>query len=273
MTAQSHPGHRAMKNKGLRRFGKVGLALFIVAGLAPGSLAIASGEAAIPIVKTKTATYTNVTITARTETDLCILHDGGAGNVTFEDLDPEAYASVGYVPPKPATEKLKSMASEQAAKVMQVWQVPTAGANAADPPVWVLKEIDPTLLIILGVVGFVSYLFFCYCYLLICRKAGEPPGLLIWIPILQVFPLLRAARMSGWWVLGMLLPILNIIIPILWCFKIVSARGKSPVWAVCLILPVTNLIALLYLAFSAGEDEENSTSGPTRLPTLAVRTV
>ena len=38
-----------------------------------------------------------------------------------------------------------------------------------------------------GLVGLVLmigvYVFVCYCLKLICEKAGHPPGVLIWIPI------------------------------------------------------------------------------------------
>jgi len=262
-----------MKNSGLQHFAPILLALGLLAGSAFSYRAKAASEEVIPVLKTKTATYTNVTITARTETDLCILHDGGVGNVICEDLEPEAYALVGYVPPVPTGEKLRSIANDQAAKMMQAWQTASGnpiGPGSESPP---MPELNPVVLLVLGVVGFAFYVFFCYCYMLICKKTGDDPGILIWIPILQIFPLFRAAGMSGWWLLGMFLPIINIIVPIMWCFKIVSARGKSTVWAVLMILPVTNLIALLYLAFSEGEGSDSQDSTLPRLPGLAVRTV
>jgi apolipoprotein N-acyltransferase len=96
--------------------------------------------------------------------------------------------------------------------------------------------------------------------MLICRKAGNPPGILVWLPVLQSFPLLRAAGMSGWWFLAVFVPVLNLVPAILWPFKIAKARGKSVWVGVLLLLPVTNYFAFLYLAFSNGarvdEDEE-----------------
>jgi hypothetical protein len=66
-------------------------------------------------------------------------------------------------------------------------------------------------------------------------------------------PLLRAAGMSGWWLVAWFVPGLNLVAMTLWSFKIVERRNKSPVWAVLLLLPFTNLLAFLYLAFSGGE--------------------
>ena len=71
------------------------------------------------------------------------------------------------------------------------------------------------------------YLFHCLCCSRICKKAGSEPGILVWIPVLQLFPLLRAAGMSGWWFLAFFVPVLNLIAQILWCFKIADARGKT----------------------------------------------
>jgi hypothetical protein len=87
---------------------------------------------------------------------------------------------------------------------------------------------------------------------LICKKAGHTPGLLVWLPVFQLFPLLRAAGMSAWWFVAWLLPLLNIVAFILWSVKITKARGKSGWVAVFLILPLTSFLAILYLAFSNG---------------------
>jgi len=115
------------------------------------------------------------------------------------------------------------------------------------------------------------HLIYSFCLMLICRKAGTEPGLMVWLPLFQIFPMFRAAAMSGWWALGLLVPFLNLVVMILWCFNIVRARGKSVVWAILLILPFTNLIAFLYLAFSGADTPEEEV--PPRLPGLAVRTI
>ena len=91
--------------------------------------------------------------------------------------------------------------------------------------------------------------------------AINPPGFLIWIPVFQIFPLLRAADMSPWWFLGFFVPVFNLLAQILLSFKIVQARGKNAWVGVLLLLPLTNVIAVMYLAFSGGrpadsEDEE-----------------
>ena len=76
----------------------------------------------------------------------------------------------------------------------------------------------------------------------------------MWLPILQFFPLVRAAGMSGWWFVASLLPLLNLVTFVLWSVKIAKARGKSRGWVTLfLILPPTSFLAVLYLAFSSSK--------------------
>ena len=85
---------------------------------------------------------------------------------------------------------------------------------------------------------------------------------LIWFPLLQQIPLLKAAGMSPLWILTNFVPPLVLITYIIWCFKIVQARGKHVIFAVMLLLPMANFLSFLYLAFS--ESNNDSDSGPGR---------
>jgi uncharacterized membrane protein YhaH (DUF805 family) len=90
----------------------------------------------------------------------------------------------------------------------------------------------------------------------------------VWLPFLQMIPLLRAARMSGWWFLANFVPVLNIIMSVTWCFKIAEARGKSAFIGFLLLLPVTNIIALMVLAFADSKPEKKKVSGKIDLLVL-----
>lgn len=92
------------------------------------------------------------------------------------------------------------------------------------------------------------YLFFCFCNQRICEKCGVTPGILIWIPVLNVIPLFWAAGMSGWMILLMLIPLVNIVVSIVMWVKICQARGKG-VLAILLVL-LLPIIGVPYLAFS-----------------------
>jgi hypothetical protein len=100
------------------------------------------------------------------------------------------------------------------------------------------------------VIGLAVYIFYCFCYKRICEKCGVNPGILIWIPIAQLVPLLEVAKMPVWMIILLLIPLVNIVIVIMLLAKICIARGKSPWLVILLFVPIANLILIPYLAFS-----------------------
>lgn len=225
-------------------------------------------------------TYEKVTITTKTATDLFITHSKGFANIKVADLDPETKVMLGYAAPKPKHNVKESLDSLN----LQVGDVPLqerideVKAQLLERWQTTVGDINPQyiLLTLAGVAGFI-YLFTCYCFSLICRKTGTNPGLVVWLPILQLFPILKSAGMRSWWffafVLAAVAPaaslsmfrsigpsplLLLFLVPhaiaaigmIVWCFKICPARGVGSWVGVLLLLPITNLFAFLYLAFA-----------------------
>jgi hypothetical protein len=94
------------------------------------------------------------------------------------------------------------------------------------------------------------YLFTCYCLKRICEKCGRNPGILIWIPIVQLVPLLELAGMAVWMIILFFIPIVNIVIGVMMWAKICEARGKSPWLVLMIFIPVVNIAFVPYLAFS-----------------------
>jgi hypothetical protein len=203
--------------------------------------------------------YTNVTVTSITRTDVCIFHAGGICNLKLSDLRPESLQQLANANvPKPAGLDLTSPHEGSAGPFAAGSQMTeTAGQLNAQLSSELLKLRSSGAAFIVGflVVAAVMYLFFCYCFSLICKKAGHEPGILIWLPIVQLFPMLRAAGMSPLWFLVWLVPGLSVIAHVVWCINITKAREKSGWVALFLILPLTNLFALLFLAFSNDESE------------------
>jgi len=243
----------------------------MVLGLALAFEAAALGDIHLDMLKTRTDTFTNVTVYGRSKTDIFIRHARGIGNIKLDSLDPEIIAQLNST----GTDgDAKTSSDSKSSESEIVSSAHAAGAKASAyvasmngqlheqlASLAVLKTMKPpgpeVLAVILGVF-LVLYLFTCYCLKLICVKTGNDPGFLIWLPILQMIPLLRAASMSGWCFLGLFVPVVNLIIQIVWCFKIVEARRKSVWVAIGLLLPVTNLISMLYLAFSDGDSDRSS---------------
>ncbi len=224
------------------------LARVIVAGWLCQALSIAAGvEERFPVLQIGAQTYRNVTVTTKARSYVFILHSTGMTNVKVAELSPELREKLGYAAEEGKAGKgsASAWAQQKLSKieVPQIKQLQTA---------WLAQEAmaNPNLLLVaLGAV-LVLYLFACYCCMLICKKTHNEPGILVWVPGLQLFPLLRAAGMSPAWFLAWLVPVLNVLAQIVWSVKIAQARGKSAWVGLWLLLPVANVLAFLYLAFS-----------------------
>ena len=236
-----------------------GFGVAVITALLQPAFAARLVDQTFPLLKTRTATYTNVTVTTRAEDYIFIVYDGGMTSVKVSNLSPEARHALGYASaetptPSTGTGPAVVVARESAnpsaqlpaqAQALKLWQEKLQALHFTTEFIYTVLAI--VLLIHLGV---------SYCFSLICSKTGNPGGLLVWLPALQWVPLFRAAGMSGWWFFGFFIPILNIVAPILWSINIVKARGKSVWVTVMLLLPVTSIFAFLYLAFSNEPVEE-----------------
>ena len=212
-------------------------------------------EESFDVIQVGTKTYRNVTVTTKAKDYVFILHAAGMTNLKVSDLPPQVRVKLGYgdKPKGPSGVGAWARQSLVALGLPDISELRhrVSGSFGSGTPMF--ASINPaTLLSLLGI-ALLVYFFFCYCCALICRKTGNPPGLLIWVPVLQIFPLLRAASMSPWWFVAWLVPVFNVLAQIVWSFKIVQARAKNAWLALLLLLPITNLFTFLYLAFSASE--------------------
>jgi hypothetical protein len=231
-------------------------------------------EHSFPVLTIGTQSYKNVTVTTKAKDYIFILHSAGMNNIKVADLSEELRAELGYAIP---VSNEKKVAAWTAATVQKIDKAQVAAIetklNAALGPgrqLPKLASIEPWM--IYAVLGglFLCHLFFSYCSMLICRKTGKQPGVLVWIPVFQMIPLFKAAGMSGAWFLALFVPVLNLVAHVIWSFKIVQARSKGPAISVMLLLPLTNILAYLYLAFSDGDSpaQDSDRKAPSRGPEL-----
>jgi uncharacterized protein DUF5684 len=241
----------------------VGLLLLLLCGRAiakPGDILMGAKEQTFPVLETKTGAYTNVTVTKKTKDWVFILHSQGVCNIKAADLSTEARIALGYeeAPNKDGTPKVVAPVHEGFApfarlKLVDVkqfaedWRI-----NRKEKEAQVQAFIAANPIIICSILGIVAvvYIFCSICFWLICRKTHIAPGPLVWVPFLQLIPLMRAANMPRAWFFAYFVPVINIVAIILLSINIVKSRGKSPWVAFLLILPPTSLFAFLYLAFS-----------------------
>jgi hypothetical protein len=233
--------------------------LGVAAALMGSGKSMATTEETFDVLQIGTHTYRNVTVTTKAKSQIFILHSAGMSTIKVADLSPELQAQLGYTAKPGASgangghstlatftkQTITQMKAPQIKELQKQWR-------ASAPAGLATVELTPNLMLNVGIVLFLLYLLMCYCSMLICRKSGHPPGALVWIPVLQLIPLLRAAQMSPAWILAFFVPVLNVVAQIVWSFSISKARGKSAWVGFFLLLPITSLIAYLYLALSDG---------------------
>lgn len=241
------------------------LSLFIGLWLVLLSTALTgrAAEETFPLLETKTGVYSNVTVTTKSKDYIVILHAGGLASLKVSELSPETHAALGFGPVKGS--RLGGLTVTAKAREL-VATIPTKQIEAAwskHLPAGIPElKLNSTFLFAALGVFVILHLLFSYCGSLICRKVEQPAGVLIWVPILQFIPLFRAAKMSPFWLVGMLVPGVNLIGHVLWSFRIAAARGRGIGTALLLILP-TYPFAFMYLAF-AGAGAPPPDSGPPK---------
>jgi hypothetical protein len=238
-------------------FGGWWRAVILLAGLIVPQLSAADIELAV--LRSGTDVFTNVIVYGQTQTDLFIKHARGFGNVKVSTLDEATLRELhlgGSAAEKTTTSAVSDKATAAVAtlkaklEASSPWKIP-----AEEDVMGAISHLRPSRNVMVGAVAAVGiiYLLWCACLKLICVNAGSKAGFMIWIPVLQMFPLLRAAQMSAWWFVAFLIPLVGVVAHIVWCVKISRACGKGMLVALLLILPVTNLLAFLYLAVSTGK--------------------
>lgn len=103
---------------------------------------------------------------------------------------------------------------------------------------------------VMCVVYLLVYLYFSLCIFKIAKKCGVEMAWLAWIPVIQIVPLLQAGGKPIWWILLMLIPLVNIIVAIMVWMAVAERRGKPSWIGILMIVPIINLFVPAYLAFT-----------------------
>lgn len=215
----------------------------------------ASAQEAMPVLETDSQTYSNVVVTSKTATHIFITHSLGMAGIKVRSLDPALQKELGYELEPAAHRRRGSIFTRELIIPAKAREVERKLAQFIPPG---HEEAIPKILPVVALVALVFHFFFSYCLMLICKKAGTLPGLAVWLPVIQLVPALRAARMSPWWFLVALLPIVNLLVFVRWSVNICRIRKKSKWLALFLLLPLTSFFALLYLAFSNDQPNEDA---------------
>lgn len=241
--------------------------------------------------------YSNVVVRETSDRTVTISHTRGMATISLDKMTRKEKENLGLIAPEPepvpetnaplteinfrGMNFLRSSEDRSAAVVNVVSFVKQLRSRDG-----VQKLIDsiPPLRPKDFIAPVAAYLLLSMCFVVICAKAGKPAPLLGWLPLVQIFPLYRAANMSPFWFVALMLNVflqltlvgvaltkglpqrammiagcallaltlVHLVGWIIWCFKISKARGKSPIVGFFMLLPIANLLALMYLTFSRG---------------------
>lgn len=96
------------------------------------------------------------------------------------------------------------------------------------------------------------YLFFALALYKIAQKCDHKSE--AWwgfVPILNVFLIIKCASRPLWWFVLLLVPIVNIVVSVMLWMDVARNVNQSPVWGVLTLVPLVNLVAVGYLGFSS----------------------
>lgn len=112
-----------------------------------------------------------------------------------------------------------------------------------------------------------AYAYFALCLQVIAKKTGTPNEWMAWIPIANIFLMVNVAKKPLWWILLLLIPLVNIVIAILLWMAIAEQRGKENWIGILIIVPVVGIAVPGYLAFfdnnKLSKEKPNEPYAPT----------
>jgi hypothetical protein len=161
-------------------------------------------------------------------------------------------------------------ASEQEIEIPKSTHQPMAGLQPTqlDTIMSRVRRMIDAMAFFLVLFVVATHAFLSFCFKVICEKVGKAPGNLVWIPLVQFIPLLRAASMPVWFFALLFVPLVNVVILFVLWGRICIALKRSPWLIATLLVPVVNVLFFPYLAFSKEAEEETTPaqSWPTPKP-------
>ena len=116
-----------------------------------------------------------------------------------------------------------------------------------------------------GMAYFALYLYFSYCVYRIACKAEVDHAWLAFVPVLQFFILVEASGKSWMWLLGLMIPVVDILALVVIGMGLADQRGRNSWLGILLAIPGLNLLFLGYLAFFEKEVPAVLPPGPPRI--------
>jgi hypothetical protein len=121
--------------------------------------------------------------------------------------------------------------------------------------IWLVKNVDEDAFyhkyLPIGIaVLLATYVYMALALVAIAKKTDTAHAVWGWIPIMNVVLIFKIARKPVWWIILLLIPLVNIVFAAVVWMRIAETRQKPKWWGVLAIVPVVNLIVPGYLAWS-----------------------
>jgi len=100
----------------------------------------------------------------------------------------------------------------------------------------------------------------------VAGKTGTPGSWMAWVPLLNVVLMCRVARKPLWYILLLLIPIVNLVAAILIWMGIAKARGKGPILGVLMVVPLVNLVAAVAIAVGPANSQGTAVAPAAAAP-------
>ena len=126
----------------------------------------------------------------------------------------------------------------------------TAGPVFADGPSGAQAAVMGVVFLFMFGIFIALYIYASLALQTIATKTNTENPWLAWIPIANFVLMLNIAKKPIWWIVLLLVPLVNVVIIIMVWMAIAEARNKPNWWGIMLIVPVVNLIVPGYLAWS-----------------------
>lgn len=111
------------------------------------------------------------------------------------------------------------------------------------------SQLSPLGAFGIGLLGIAAYIYFAYALMLMARKAGVGKDWMAWVPIVNIYLMIKIAAKPGWWLVLLLIPFVNIIVYILVWMSLSERFGQNKWLGLLGVISPINLILFGYMAW------------------------
>jgi len=127
----------------------------------------------------------------------------------------------------------------------------------------VMAVVFGGMFIFIMILAVICYVYMAVCLMFLAKKTNVANGWWAWVPILNIFLMLKVAGKEWWWILLFFVPLVNMVIGIVLWMAIAERVGKPSWVGVLIILPLVGQFVPAYLAFSKFEKKVETPVVPT----------